>query len=229
MSLILNIDTAIDTASISLAKEGDIIAQVSNADQKEHGSFLQPAIQSLLEETSFSIKSLDAIAVSAGPGSYTGLRVGMASAKGLCYALEKPLILVETLKILSFAAILEFKPDEINLPLIYCPMIDARRMEVFTALYDSDLKSLLNPQAMILESDSFAKDLLKNKILFFGNGAKKWEQICTNKNALFAPVFTNVLAMSKLSQQKYAEGFFAEVAYAEPLYLKEFFAGPGTA
>src|SRR5665647_1392282 len=111
MSIILNIDTAIDIAYISIAKDGEIVEAMSNTEKKDHGGFLQPAIQTLLKNTSISIKELDAIAISAGPGSYTGLRVGMASAKGLCYALNKPLIAIGTLEILAFSAILETNND----------------------------------------------------------------------------------------------------------------------
>jgi len=225
MSLILNIDTAIDTAHVSIAKDGEIIASVSNTEQKDHGGFLQPAIQRLLKRASVSITKIDAVGISAGPGSYTGLRVGMASAKGLCYALNKPLIGIGTLEILAFAAILETKITYANSPFLFCPMIDARRMEVFTALYDQNLQTEISPCAMVLSENSFANGLLKNKILFFGNGAKKWEAISRHENALFASAFNNVLAMSKLAHHKFELNEFVNLAYFEPLYLKEFFQG----
>jgi tRNA threonylcarbamoyladenosine biosynthesis protein TsaB len=226
MSLILNIDTAIDIASVSVSNNGEIIAQSSNNEQKDHGGFLQPAIQALLKNAAVSKAELDAIAISAGPGSYTGLRVGMASAKGLCYALNKPLITIGTLEILAFAAILETGKKALSSSsMLFCPMIDARRMEVFTALYDQHLLSLLEPCAMILDENSFANRFLKNKIWFFGNGAKKWELICRHENAAFIPVLNNSLAMSKLAYKKYEYDDFADLAYSEPLYLKEFFGG----
>ncbi len=226
MSIILNIDTAIDTAHISIAKDGEVVAALSNTEQKDHGAFLQPAVKALLKNTAFSIQELDAIAISAGPGSYTGLRVGMASAKGLCYALNKPLITIGTLEILAFAAIMETSKEILAASSLYCPMIDARRMEVFTALYDSNLQPVSDPCAMILDENSFAYRLLKNKILFFGNGAKKWELIFNHENASFIPVLSNPLAMSKLAYKKYGHNDFADLAYSEPLYLKEFFGGP---
>lgn len=225
MSLILNIDTAIDIAHISIAKDGEIIASVSNTEQKDHGGFLQPAIQTLLKNASVAIKDIDAVGISAGPGSYTGLRVGMASAKGLCYALNKPLIAIGTLEIMAFAAILENNIPTSNTPILFCPMIDARRMEVFTALYDQNLQTEIGPCAMVLNENSFANGLLKNKILFFGNGSTKWEGISLHENALFAGVFNNALAMSKLAHKKFELNDFANLAYFEPMYLKEFFQG----
>jgi len=225
MSLILNIDTAINVAYVSVAKDGEIIASVSNTEQKDHGGFLQPAIQTLLTNALITIKQIDAVGISAGPGSYTGLRVGMASAKGLCYALNIPMIAIGTLDILAFAAILETNICPSGTPVLYCPMIDARRMEVFTALYDQNLQTEIAPCAMVLNENSFAKGLLKNKILFFGNGAKKWEAISRNENALFAITYNNALAMSKLAHAKFELNEFANLAYFEPFYLKDFFQG----
>jgi tRNA threonylcarbamoyladenosine biosynthesis protein TsaB len=223
MSLILNIDTATDIAHISLSKSGVILDSFINSDQKEHGSFLQPSIQKLLKNNSIAIESIDAVAISIGPGSYTGLRVGMASAKGICFAMQKPLIAVNSLEIIAFAAILEniYKNNLSNL--LICPMIDARRMEVFTALYTQKLEKILEPQAMIIDPNSFENHFLVNKILFVGNGAKKWELICKNENAFFTQNPNNLLAMNKLSFKKYENKDFSDLAYSEPSYLKEFF------
>ena len=225
MSVILNIDTATEIAHISLSKAGVILDSLTNADQKDHGSFLQPAIQQLLKNNFISIQELDAIALSAGPGSYTGLRVGMASAKGLCFALQKPLITISSLEIIAYAAILEAPLQTDSTEVLFCPMIDARRMEVFTALYSQQLEILLEPKAIIIEQDSFAKYLLENKIFFVGNGAAKWELICKNKNAFFSSNSSNLLAMNKLSFKKYENKDFTDLAYSEPSYLKEFFEG----
>ena len=223
MSLILNIDTATDIAHISLSKSGVILDSVINTDQKEHGSFLQPAIEKLLKTNSTAIESIDAIAISTGPGSYTGLRVGMASAKGICFALQKPLIAINSLEIIAFAAILENSDKNDLSNSLICPMIDARRMEVFTALYTQKLEKILEPQAMIIDPNSFENDFLSHKILFVGNGAKKWEIICKNENALFTQNSNNLLAMNKLSFKKYEKKDFSDLAYIEPSYLKEFF------
>ncbi len=223
MSLILNIDTATGIAYISLSKSGVILDSVINTDQKEHGSFLQPAIEKLLKINSIAIKSVDAIAISTGPGSYTGLRVGMASAKGICFALQKPLISISSLEIIACAAILENSDNNDLSNLLICPMIYARRMEVFTALYTQNLEIILEPQAMIIDSNSFENHFLMNKILFVGNGAKKWEPICKNENALFTDNPNNLLAMNRLSFKKYGNKDFSNLAYSEPSYLKEFF------
>lgn len=228
MSVILNIDTAIETAYITISKDGAIVAQLVNTEQKEHGAFLQPAIKNLLDTISVTLQQLDAIALSAGPGSYTGLRVGMASAKGLCFALNKPLISIGTLEILASAAISSAHSEIKNNNLLFCPMIDARRMEVFTALYDKSMQTVLNPCAMQLNEASFAKWLLKNKILFFGTGAKKWKQICSSENAILYAELNNPLAMSILSHQKFERKEFANLSYAEPLYLKDFFDNSAT-
>ncbi len=225
MSLILNIDTATDIAHLSISKSGVIVDSVTNKEQKDHGSFLQPAIQQLLKNNFISIQELDAIAISAGPGSYTGLRVGMASAKGLCFALQKPLITISSLEIIAYAAILEAGTQTANTGVLFCPMIDARRMEVFTALYTQQLQTLLEPNAMVIEQNSFANYLIENKIFFVGNGAKKWELICKNENALFSNNISNPLAMNKLSFKKYENKDFTNLAYSEPSYLKEFFEG----
>jgi len=223
MSLILNIDTATEIAHISLSKSGVILDSDNNTDQKEHGSFLQPSIQKLLKNNSIAIESIDAVAISIGPGSYTGLRVGMASAKGICFALQKPLIAVNSLDIIACAAILENSDKNDLSNLLICPMIDARRMEVFTALYNQNLDKILEPQAMVIDSNSFENHLLVNKILFVGNGAKKWELICKSENAFFTQNPNNLLAMNKLSFKKYENKDFSELAYSEPSYLKEFF------
>lgn len=222
MSLILNIDTALETACISIAKEGNILEQAINNEQKEHGSFLQTAIKILLKKLGINIKELDAIAVNAGPGSYTGLRVGMASAKGLCYALNKPLITIGSLELLAYQAITETDKKLLENKL-FCAMIDARRMEVFTAIYSSDLHIILPPSAIILSEDSYANYMLKNSLMFFGNGSEKWHVICNNKNADFITLHINSLYLNSLSYEKFKIKEFANLAYVEPLYIKEFY------
>jgi tRNA threonylcarbamoyladenosine biosynthesis protein TsaB len=223
MSTILNIDTALDVACASISVNGELVAELSNSEPRDHGAFLQPAIRSLLGGAGISFSQLDAIAVSAGPGSYTGLRVGMASAKGLCYALNKPLIAINTLEIMAYAALLVSPQARAGSPVLFCPMIDARRMEVFTALYNPLLEQVLAPAAMILEKDAFAKYLLNNTVIFFGNGAAKWREICTYNNATFVEHGGNSLAMSQLAYREYGRSGFSDLAYSEPFYLKEFF------
>ena len=223
MSLLLNIDTAISTASISIAKDGHILGEAINIDQKDQGAFIQPAIKSIAKNIGIHLSELSAIAVVAGPGSYTGLRVGMASAKGLCYALNKPLISIGTLNLLAYQAINETGFIQKDMSTLYCPMVDARRMEVFTAVFDKELNTILPPCAMIIDENSFANLLLNNKIIFFGNGTLKWQKINRQKNAMFFELKSKTLYMNELSFKKYLANDFADTAYAEPKYIKDFY------
>ena len=221
MSLILNIDTASENAHVSLAKNGQVLHTLSNDSQKEHASFLQAAIEQLIKNAAVSFKEVDAVAVTAGPGSYTGLRVGFASAKGLCYALKKPFITIGTLEVLTVSA-LQLYPPAADENILCCPMMDARRMEVFTAIYQPDFNIRLQPCAMILDGISFEKELSKTKIMFFGTGSAKWKQICDHPNALFKSASVLPESLSTVSNRLFSEKKFTDLAYSEPLYLKEF-------
>lgn len=220
MSLILNIDTASEKAHVSLAKDGLVINSLYSGSQKEHAAFLQTAVQQLTKTSGINLKDIDAVALTAGPGSYTGLRVGMASAKGLCYALKKPLITLGTLEIMTASALDGFR--NINETALFCPMMDARRMEVFTAIYQNDLSIYLHPCAMILDELSFEKELLKNKMIFFGSGSDKWKLICNHPNAVFKNLSILPESMSKRSNILFSQKKFTDLAYSEPFYLKEF-------
>jgi len=219
MALILNIDTATETAQVSFAKDGIVIQSLQNESQKDHAAFLQSAIQQLAKSAAITLTEVDAIAVTAGPGSYTGLRVGLSGAKGFCFALEKPLIAVNTLEVLTIAAMHQHNLSDSTL---YCPMIDARRMEVFTAIYSNTLTSVLHSCAMVLNEDSFTEQLHHHQILFFGSGAAKWGSICKHPNASFAVVSNLAAAMASLSNTFFKKQQFANLAYSEPFYLKEF-------
>jgi tRNA threonylcarbamoyladenosine biosynthesis protein TsaB len=219
MAFILNIDTATETASISISEKERTIDSITNSNQKDHASFIQPAIKNLLQNNQLPISKLDAIAVTAGPGSYTGLRVGMSSAKGLCYALNIPLITLNTLEVMAYSSILQLQEKEA----LYCPMIDARRMEVFTAVYDRQLTEIVNPCSMILDENSF-KDILKtNKVYFSGNGIIKLKEIIQNENACFANIDTVIYSMAELAWKRYLEGSFSDVFSSSVIYLKEFY------
>lgn len=220
MSLILNIDTATEKAHVSFAKDGLVFQQLLNEKQKDHASFLQTAILQLTKNSGINLADTDAVAVTSGPGSYTGLRVGMASAKGLCYALKKPLITLSTLEVLTVSAIHLYPSYSGNT--LFCPMIDARRMEIFTAIYDKQLNQYLTPQPFILNELSFEKELARHKILFFGNGSDKWRAFCTHPNAAFEKVSIIPEAMSKLSNNLFSQNHFTDLAYSEPTYLKDF-------
>jgi tRNA threonylcarbamoyladenosine biosynthesis protein TsaB len=217
MSLLLNIDTATSSAGICLAENGLSLAMVNNEDQKQHASFVQPAIKELLNKTGKKINDLDAVAVTIGPGSYTGLRVGLASAKGICYALNIPLITVSTLKVMASAAI-NTRAD------LLCPMIDARRMEVFAAIYNRSLDIVVPEQAIMLTESSFVELMEEKSILFFGDGAPKWKTLVHNNNAIFDNCHFSAVHLAALSFGLFKEKKFSDLAYTEPVYLKEFYS-----
>lgn len=225
MSHILNIDTATGEAHVSIAKDGVLLLSLNDSSQKDHASFLQPAIQQLVKETGIKLEMLDAIAFTAGPGSYTGLRVGMASAKGLCYGLNKPMIGINTLTVLAASAIYSLKQSLIDPTTLFCPMIDARRLEVFAAVYDNELGLILTPCAMILDDKSFEDQLVNNDIVFFGSGAIKWESMCSNKKALFETINILPSIMAQLSDNYFVKKQFTPLTDSQPLYCKDFKTG----
>jgi len=216
MALILNIDTAIETASVCLAKDGKPISITKNEKQKDHAAWLHLAIKEIFEQNNSELKAIDAIAITGGPGSYTGLRIGMATAKGICYALNKPLIILNTLLVMAKTATDESAD-------LLCPMIDARRMEVFTSIYSKDLQIIKDPAAIELNEKSFDNELSTNSICFFGNGSTKFQAIKKNQQAIFSNINSDASSMVILSEEKFKQGEFADLAYAEPLYLKEFY------
>ncbi len=223
MALLLCIDTALETATVGLCNKEGIIDFLTHSEPKNHAGFVQPAIQSVLHNSQISFNEVDAVAVVNGPGSYTGLRVGLASAKGICYAGQKPLILLNTLEVMAKAAI-EQQPYAFAL---YCPMIDARRNEVFTAVYNVSLQSILPPQALIVEPNSFSNLLSQNKMYFFGSGHNKCEKIMgLQQKAKFINSFYSLIHINCIAQLLYARKQFDNVAYAEPYYAKEFYS-PG--
>jgi tRNA threonylcarbamoyladenosine biosynthesis protein TsaB len=176
-------------------------------------------VQEILKTQKITPAQLDAIAVSAGPGSYTGLRVGVATAKGLCYAWNKPLIAISTLQMMA-QGLLEQLGDK---DAYYCPMIDARRMEVYTAIYKADLSELVPPQALVLTPDAFQEHLDQQKTYFFGDGSEKWQQLLPNHpNAIFVPYTVSAAHLSSLSNTAFEHKYFVDVAYFSPFYLKPF-------
>jgi len=215
MSLILNIDTSLSTASVCLAKDGEPMRMLKNPDQKDHAAWLHPAINELFRETGILPNELNAIAVSIGPGSYTGLRVGLASAKGFCFALNIPLITINTLTLLAYAV----KEEATDLVV---PMIDARRMEVYTAVFDREIREKISTHTMILAPGSFSSLLESNKIIFCGDGIQKAKSLLTNLNASFTDTIADTGHLACLSQYNFVKNQFASLAYTEPLYVKEF-------
>lgn len=231
LALILSIDTARETAIVCISRDGILLAESLGLEQKNHASFIQPAILQLMATAGLQLNAADAIAVVAGPGSYTGLRVGLSTAKGFCYALGKPLILLNTLEVMAHSMITaglagtesSEKTGLTPLQTYYCPMIDARRMEVYTGVYDQQLTTILPPTALVLTADSFS-DLLENhNMVFSGNGAAKFSEILHHPHARFVSLPHLAPSITALAEQALANGNIADLAYAEPFYCKEFF------
>lgn len=218
---ILNIDTSSDICSVSVFAEGKLINFQEIQEKNSHASQLAPITNQLLRELNIKANQLEAVAINKGPGSYTGLRIGTAFAKGLCYALNIPLIAVDCLKILAQDFLLKF-PDA-NVDYI-CPMLDARRMEVYTALFDLNLNTVLNTQAHILTTQSFI-DYAEKRVAFIGNGVSKFKFLIHNAQNSFAfypEFYPNSVALGHLSYQQYQHKVFEDIAYFEPQYLKDF-------
>lgn len=220
MAIIINLDSTLETASVSIAKDGVILMQQTNTVQKEHAAFLHSSIKNLLSQLNISIKNIDAIATTIGPGSYTGLRVCLSAAKGLSYALNKPLITIGTLEAMAKTAILQLSSEK---DFLFCPMIDARRMEVYTAVYNKDLEEVVAPHAAIVDIH-FCESLLSNKnILFCGSGMEKFQNIHTNSNSTFQKIPEILNSVNLLSYDKFCGEIFADIVTSSPLYTKEFY------
>ena len=220
MALVLNIDTSVETASVCLSDHTEMLQLRVNTGRKTHVSWLHPAIQKIISDQQIKITAIEAIAVTIGPGSYTGLRVGLSAAKGLCYALGIPLITVNTLEVMAYST-----KNEPGGSLL-CPMIDARRNEVFTAVYKKDLLEVIKPCNMIINEKSFDELLVSGKIIFSGNGALKLKSLIHHPNAIFSNKAATAADMIHLSAGYFQQNRFSDVAYTEPLYLKEFYSPP---
>lgn len=229
MGLILNIETATNVCSVALANNGILLSFRESIKDKSHSALLSVFIDEILKDNKITVSQLDAVAVSMGPGSYTGLRIGVSTAKGLCYGGNIPLISLNTLKIMAFGIINNRILNKKHLATInntlLCPMIDARRMEVFTAIYDHLNHPVEDTQAKIITPSSFDKYLYNKKLIFFGTGANKCSGIIKNNNALFIEKFnTSARYMIRLSEEAFKKERFENVAYFEPYYLKDFIA-----
>jgi tRNA threonylcarbamoyladenosine biosynthesis protein TsaB len=225
MALLLNIDTATEHASVCISRGNAVLALLESTEQKNHASFVQPAIQQLIAQAGLQLTDMDAVSVTAGPGSYTGLRVGLASAKGICFALGKPLILVGTLETMAEAVLSHYRSIDkvIESSAILCPMIDARRMEVFTAAYTSTLEEIMAPHALIIDPESFNGLLKDQRLIFSGTGHQKLKNIVTYPNAEFLNIQHSAKHLAARALMAYQSNRFADLAYSEPLYVKEFF------
>ena len=218
MAKILCIETATTNCSVALSVNGSVsVLKEDNSKNYSHAERLHPFIDEVLNEAQITLDELDAIAVSKGPGSYTGLRIGVSAAKGLCYAAEKPLISAPTLQSLSLKV-------ESNFDIIV-PMLDARRMEVYSAVFDKDGKQLRETKAEILQSDSFVDFRDKGKLVFIGNGVEKFKDLCSLTAVEFITTLPSAKQMAQLADKKWENGEFEDVAYFEPYYLKDFILG----
>ena len=231
MPVILNFETSNTACSVALCAEGMTLCHLEDYHGQNHAALLSGFIKRCLDHLKDHELSLEAVAVSLGPGSYTGLRIGLSEAKGLAYALSIPLIGIDTLQLMATSVI--FSPDAPAADdIILVPMLDARRMEVYTAAYDTSLTCLLLPQPLILDNDSYASLLATGRpVLFFGNGSDKYHRALSDgtitphdgANAAFMrdiqPLATDMLALSEL---KYSRREFLDLAYSTPTYLKDF-------
>jgi len=227
VNILLAIETSTQICSVALWQNGVVLALTESDEKNVHSRLLSRMIIQLLAENKISKEMIAAVAVSMGPGSYTGLRIGVSVAKGLCYGWSKPLIAVDTIKAQAAQYLLNInnhKTDSGNI--LLCPMFDARRMEVYTALYNIDLNEISPPEAMVVDSSGFKELLIHKKIIFFGNGANKCKELITSPNAIFVDnVNPSAAGVAFLAEKLFQENKFVDVAYFEPFYMKEFIAG----
>lgn len=220
MAIILNIETSTRVCSTALTADGMVLRQFHDDRGQNHATLLSGFIKGCLDHLRDHDMKLDAVAVSLGPGSYTGLRIGLSEAKGLAYALDIPLIGVDTLQLMAVGVMFN---HDVDAETLFAPMIDARRMEVYTAVYDMALTPLAKPAPLILDGDSYSCWLSKHKMLFFGDGSDKAREVITSPNAVFLPGVTPLASdMLALSERAYLQSDFLDLAYSVPTYLKDF-------
>lgn len=226
MAIILNLETATQICSVVLAKSGEILAKRELNEKNVHAEVLTPFIQEVIAEASIKLQDLDAIAVSKGPGSYTGLRISVSTAKGLCYSLDKPLISIGTLESLAHYAAQKLKNTLTSKHQIY-PMIDARRMEVYTAPFSSDLQQISPVTPLIFDENTFSDIPQDQKLIFVGDGSRKTKELFADNEQIeiHDDILCSAEGMMKIAEEKFINQDFEDVAYFEPFYLKEFIAG----
>lgn len=227
MALILNIETSTEVCSVALSQDGLVTHLRENLAGQNHAMLLTVFIKELLAESKITMNQLDAVAVSGGPGSYTGLRIGVSVAKGICYAAHLPLIAITSLEAMADHVIHNLEnihPVQAD-NILFCPMIDARRMEVYTSFYDKNGLQVRGVQADIIDHQSYLKYLDNNSVLFFGNGADKCRETISHPNAVFFDhILSSAQHMAPLSERYYMNQQFVDLAYYEPYYLKDFVA-----
>ncbi len=227
MAYILCIETSTTVCSVALTRDGKLVAARQENEGNSHANRLTVLIEELFADSSVSpeMSDIDAVAVSSGPGSYTGLRIGVSTAKGICFALDKPLIAIPSLAVLAWPVVQKLGANASNKDSWFCPMIDARRMEVYAAMFNSNMEQQKETSADIIDNESYQEILEKRKVFFFGNGAEKCRTSLTHPNAVF-PVDEGPLArnMAILAFEAWQNKKFEDVAYFEPFYLKDFIA-----
>lgn len=225
MSKILCLDTATDICTVSVIENNEILAFKDSKEERSHSVQLAVFIQEVLEKAQLTTNDLAAVAISKGPGSYTGLRIGVSMAKGLCYGLQIPLIAISTLQAMCFGMDKVARKEFGLKDFLYAPMLDARRMEVYTAIYSADKEALKDVHAEILNEGSYNSFLDEKPVLFFGNGAGKYKDMVRHKNAFFYDGYIHSSTyMTVLATQSFEQKNFEDVAYFEPYYLKDFIA-----
>ncbi|MCF8335291.1 MAG: tRNA (adenosine(37)-N6)-threonylcarbamoyltransferase complex dimerization subunit type 1 TsaB [Bacteroidales bacterium] len=227
MALILHIETTTHVCSVALTRDGQLLNERENKTGRSHASLLSYFIWQMFSEEQLSAEVLDAISISEGPGSYTGLRIGVSTAKGLCYGAGVPLIAVNTLQSLtqSFFARMKERGKKPGSNTIYIPMLDARRMEVYSAIMDSNNRFIREIKAEVIEEDSFDQWLNNHTVYFYGNGSEKCRDMIKHPNARFVEgVDLSAKYMAPLAEERYRNSQFEDLAYFEPFYLKDFIA-----
>jgi tRNA threonylcarbamoyladenosine biosynthesis protein TsaB len=218
--LILSLETSSPICSVALHRAGVLVGQTELRLEKSHSSHISVLIDQVLENTGHTLRDIAAVALSDGPGSYTGLRIGGAAAKGLCFALDIPLLAVSTLQALAWQVAAYTASPETHL---YCPMLDARRMEVYTALYTYDGQEILPPTALVLTPETMSEQLGGQRVLFFGNGAAKFESVLADHShaGFLTGIEPSAVAIGALAWGAFQRQEFRDVAYYEPFYLKD--------
>lgn len=229
MALILNIETSTTVCSVCISKDGKVLSFRESNDEKTHAKLLTVFIDEIVKEQNIKFDDFDAVAVSMGPGSYTGLRIGVSTAKGLCYAKDLPLIAINTLQAMANGVAQKIKNGEIEINdfenSILVPMIDARRMEVYSSFFNSKIETIREIKAEIIDETSYQEILENKQMIFFGDGSEKIKNTVKHKNAIFInDINTSSLPMADIAEKAYRNSEFKDIAYFEPFYLKDFVA-----
>ncbi len=220
--MILCIETATSVCSVAIAENQQAVLVKETSSKNAHSGMLTVLIEESMKEAGMKFSELNAVAVSKGPGSYTGLRIGVSVAKGLCYSLDIPLLSVDTLQAMAFGMAKNYP----GVPALYCPMIDARRMEVYCSLFDQENRQIRETKAEIIDKDSFSEYLNRESVWFFGDGADKCKNMITHSNAKFEDDFNpSAKYMVSMAWDKFQNKQVEDAAYFEPFYLKDFIPG----